>query len=170
MIVKRMPPAIWKAGSVMPNAEKIAPPVRAKIARISAAAVLARSAILRRSPGMPAVSDTKIGAASIGLMTEKRDENASTTNFASAEENMGADVVDAADGSSASGTRPPGPTQSRRTNQSPAAASIRASRPISSGESIGMPEPTKVTAVEWLLSGSGSGVVEVAVAVLTRLP
>ena len=52
--------------------------------------MLARSAILRRSPGMPAVSDTKNGAASIGLMTEKRDENASTTNFASAEENMGA--------------------------------------------------------------------------------
>ncbi len=88
MIVKRIPPAIWNAGSVMPNAEKIAPPVNAKIARISAAAVLARSAIFRRSPGMPAVRLTKIGAASIGLMTEKSDENASTTNFASAEENM----------------------------------------------------------------------------------
>ncbi len=60
--------------------------------------------------------------------------------------------------------------QSRRTNQSPAAASISASSPISSGESIGTPEPTVVTAVEWLLSGSGSGVVELAVAVLTRLP
>ncbi len=27
MIVKRMPPAIWNAGSVMPKTEKIAPPV-----------------------------------------------------------------------------------------------------------------------------------------------
>ena len=33
--------------------------------------------------------DTKIGAASIGLITEKSDENASTTNLASDEENMG---------------------------------------------------------------------------------
>jgi hypothetical protein len=87
--VKRMPPAIWKAGSVMPNAEKIAPPVSAKTARISAAAALARTAILRRCSGAPAVSETKIGAASIGLITEKSDEKASTTNFASAEENIG---------------------------------------------------------------------------------
>jgi hypothetical protein len=35
------------------------------------------------------VSDTKIGAASIGLITEKSEENARTTNFASAEENIG---------------------------------------------------------------------------------
>ena len=41
---------------------------------------------------MPAVSETKIGAASIGLMTEKSDENASTTNFASADENMRASI------------------------------------------------------------------------------
>ena len=47
------------------------------------------AAMRRRSPGMPAVSETKIGAASIGLMTEKREENARTTNFASADENMG---------------------------------------------------------------------------------
>ena len=88
MIVKRIPPAIWKAGNVIPNVAKIAPPVRAKIARISAAAVHARRAIFRRSFGMPSVRVTKIGAASIGLMTEKSEENASTTNFASAEENM----------------------------------------------------------------------------------
>ena len=88
MIVKRMPPAIWNAGSVMPNAEKIAPPVNAKIARISAAAKDARNAIRRRSFGMPAVIATKIGAASIGLMTEKSEEKARTTNLASAEENM----------------------------------------------------------------------------------
>ncbi len=43
----------------------------------------------RRSPGdRPAVMDTKIGAASIGLITEKSDENASTTNLASDEENI----------------------------------------------------------------------------------
>ena len=89
MIVKRMPPAIWKAGSVMPKTEKIAPPVAAKIARIRAAARQARNAIRRRSPGdRPAVIDTKIGAASIGLITEKSDENARTTNLASDEENM----------------------------------------------------------------------------------
>ena len=88
MLVKRIPPAIWNAGSVMPKAEKIAPPVSAKTARISAAAALARSAIRRRCCGAPAVSETKRGAASIGLMTEKSEENASTTNFASAEESM----------------------------------------------------------------------------------
>ncbi len=73
----------------MPKAEKIAPPVAAKIARINAAAALARNAMRRRSCGAPAVSDTKIGAASMGLITEKSEENARTTNFASAEENIG---------------------------------------------------------------------------------
>ena len=90
MIVKRMPPAIWKAGSVIPKSEKIAPPVAANRVRIRAAASEARNAIRRRSPGdRPAVMDTKIGAASIGLITEKSDENASTTNLASEEENIG---------------------------------------------------------------------------------
>ena len=92
IVVKRIPPAIWKAGRVMPKKPKIAPPVRAKSARMSAAASDARKAIRRRSSGAPEVRDTKIGAASIGLITEKRDENARTTNLASADENMtGAD-------------------------------------------------------------------------------
>src|SRR5262249_22684070 len=87
MLVKRMPPAIWNAGSVMPKKEKIAPPVSAKSARIRAAARQARNAIFWRCCGAPAVIATKIGAASIGLMTEKSEENARTANLASAEEN-----------------------------------------------------------------------------------
>ena len=59
---------------------------------------------------------------------------------------------------------------SRRTNQRPAAASSSARRPKSGGESIGIEDPTVVTAVEVLLPGLGSGVDDVAVAVLTRVP
>ena len=67
----------------------MAPPVAAKTARMTAAAkagLEGRAApLLRRDP---AVSVTKIGAASIGLMTEKSEENASSANLPSAEENM----------------------------------------------------------------------------------
>jgi len=55
-------------------------------------------------------------------------------------------------------------------NQSAAAASNIARSASSGGESIGIADPTVVTAVDVLLPGSGSGVDDVAVAVLTRLP
>jgi len=55
-------------------------------------------------------------------------------------------------------------------NQRPAAASSSARRPANGGESIGIPDPIVVMAVDELLPGSGSWVDDDAVAVLTRLP
>lgn len=85
MIVKRMPPPIWKAGTVIPKKEKIAPPATAKKTRMAVAAIHARQATRRRSSGVPAVRATKIGAAEIGLMTAKREENASSAKRAASE-------------------------------------------------------------------------------------
>src|SRR6185295_1255979 len=64
----------------MPKNAKIAPPAAAKTARTAAAARHARNAARLRSAGESDVIATKMGAAEIGLMTEKSDENARNAN------------------------------------------------------------------------------------------
>src|ERR1700694_4860988 len=59
----------------------MAPPAAAKTASTAPAARHARNAVLGRSSGVPPVKATKIGAAEIGLMTEKREEKASSANW-----------------------------------------------------------------------------------------
>jgi hypothetical protein len=100
----------------------------------------------------------------MGLMTEKSDEKARTTNLASADQNTRR-VYAKRTASTRDRDQP-----SRRRSPSPPAASSSASSPSSGGVSIGMLVPIVVTAVEELFPGSGSGVDEVAVAVFTRLP
>src|SRR5258706_2559083 len=58
----------------------MAPPAAAKTARPAAAARHARNAARLRSAGESEVIETKIGAAEIELMTEKREENARNAN------------------------------------------------------------------------------------------
>lgn len=89
-----MPPAIWKAGTVMPKSAKIAPPAPANVASIANAATQARRAERDRSPGeRPSVIETKIDAAEIGLITEKRDENARIANRTSGDDMAPDDCV-----------------------------------------------------------------------------
>ena len=64
----------------MPKNAKMAPPAAAKTARTAVAARHARNAARLRSAGESEVIATKMGAAEIGLMTEKRDENARNAN------------------------------------------------------------------------------------------
>src|SRR6185295_16358895 len=64
----------------MPKNAKIAPPAAAKTARTAAAARHARNSARLRSAGESDVIATKMGAAEIGLMTEKSDENARNAN------------------------------------------------------------------------------------------
>src|ERR1041384_8228846 len=58
----------------MPKNAKIAPPATANTASVAAAAIDARIADRFLPPG--SVIETKIGAQEIGLMIEKREENA----------------------------------------------------------------------------------------------
>src|SRR2546430_11309216 len=86
---KISPPAIWNAGTVIPKKTKIAPPATAKTASTATAARQARAAARRRSAGEPEVIATKIGAAEMGLITEKREEKASSANCDSGDLGIG---------------------------------------------------------------------------------
>ena len=82
MIAKSIPPAIWKAGTVMPKKAKIAPPAAANTASTAARRRHGPHGRPRRPAERPPVIATKIGAAEIGLITEKSDEKASSANCA----------------------------------------------------------------------------------------
>jgi len=79
-MVNSIPPAIWKAGTVIPKTAKIRPPATMKTSSVMPAARHARSAARRRSRSVTSrVSDTKMGAAPMGFMTEKSEAKARRT-------------------------------------------------------------------------------------------
>ena len=77
---RTMPPAIWKAGRLMPIASIRNWPVTMKNNKTPAATIAAWIAIIRRSAGLLlAVAAMKIGTIPMGFMMTKRTTNCSST-------------------------------------------------------------------------------------------
>ena len=76
------PPAIRKAGMVMPNSPKMRLPASANTTRIIAAATQARRAVTRRCAGLcPCVMTRYVGTTAIGSTMKSTDAKVTSANW-----------------------------------------------------------------------------------------